>query len=309
VEGCIILPPFAMIGEIAALGTAFFWSLTSIQFTQASRRIGSVRTNRIRLVLAVTFLLLTHLLLYGEPWPIQAEPFRWGWLGISGVVGLVLGDASLFQSFIAIGPRRGMLMMTLAPVISALVAWGWLGETLSPVEIAAILLTVGGIAWVVSEGNQGQENSVESRKQYGLGVLFGLGGAIGQALGLVLAKQGLVGDFPSLSATLIRMLVATGALWLITLVRGQVTETWQALKDREAVTSVIGGSLTGPFLGVWLSMVAVQRAHVGIASTLMAMSPILLIPLTHLIFGERISPRSIAGTVVALAGATIIFLV
>jgi drug/metabolite transporter (DMT)-like permease len=309
VEGCIILPPFAMIGEIAALGTAFFWSLTSIQFTQASRRIGSVRTNRIRLVLAVTFLLLTHLLLDGEPWPIQAEPFRWGWLGISGVVGLVLGDASLFQSFIAIGPRRGMLMMTLAPVISALVAWGWLGETLSPVEIAAILLTVGGIAWVVSEGNQGQENSVESRKQYGLGVLFGLGGAIGQALGLVLAKQGLVGDFPSLSATLIRMLVATGALWLITLVRGQVTETWQALKDREAVTSVIGGSLTGPFLGVWLSMVAVQRAHVGIASTLMAMSPIMLIPLTHLIFGERISPRSIAGTVVALAGATIIFLV
>jgi drug/metabolite transporter (DMT)-like permease len=309
VEGCIILPPFAMIGEIAALGTAFFWSLTSIQFTQASRRIGSVRTNRIRLVLAVTFLLLTHLLLYGEPWPIQAEPFRWGWLGISGVVGLVLGDASLFQSFIAIGPRRGMLMMTLAPVISALVAWGWLGETLSPVEIAAILLTVGGIAWVVSEGNQGQENSVESRKQYGLGVLFGLGGAIGQALGLVLAKQGLVGDFPSLSATLIRMLVATGALWLITLVRGQVAETWQALKDREAVTSVIGGSLTGPFLGVWLSMVAVQRAHVGIASTLMAMSPIMLIPLTHLIFGERISPRSIAGTVVALAGATIIFLV
>jgi drug/metabolite transporter (DMT)-like permease len=297
-----------MIGEIAALGTAFFWSLTSIQFTQASRRIGSGRTNRIRLVMAVTFLLLVHLLLYGEPWPTRAEPFRWGWLGASGVVGLVLGDASLFQSFVAIGPRRGMLMMTLAPVISTLLAWGWLGETLHPVEIGAILLTVGGIAWVVSEGDQGQENSVESRKQYGLGVLFGLGGATGQALGLVLAKQGLVGDFPSISATLIRMLVAMGTLWLITLVQGQVAETWRALKDRKAVTSVIGGSLTGPFLGVWLSMVAVQRAHVGIASTLMAMSPIMLIPLTHWIFGERISPRSTAGTVVALAGAAIIFL-
>ena len=297
-----------MIGEIAALGTALFWSLTSIQFTQAGRRIGSGRTNRIRLVLAVTYLLLAHLLLYGKLWPTQAEPFRWGWLGVSGVMGLVLGDASLFQSFVTIGPRRGMLMMTLVPVISSLVAWGWLGETLHPVEIGAILLTVGGIAWVVSEGNQGRENSVESRRQYGLGVLFGLGGATGQALGLVLAKQGLVGGFPSLSATLMRMLVATGVLWLITLVRGQAGETWQALKDREALRSVIGGSLTGPFLGVWLSMVAVQRAHVGIASTLMAMSPIMLIPLTHWIFGEKISPRSIAGTVVALAGAAIILL-
>ena len=297
-----------MIGEIAALGTALFWSLTSIQFTQAGRRIGSGRTNRIRLVLAVTYLLLAHLLLYGELWPTQAEPFRWGWLGVSGVMGLVLGDASLFQSFVTIGPRRGMLMMTLVPVISSLVAWGWLGETLHPVEIGAILLTVGGIAWVVSEGEQGQENSVESRRQYGLGVLFGLGGATGQALGLVLAKQGLVGGFPSLSATLMRMLVATGVLWLITLVRGQAGETWEALKDRKALRSVIGGSLTGPFLGVWLSMVAVQRAHVGIASTLMAMSPVMLIPLTHWIYGERISPRSAVGTAVALAGAAIIFL-
>jgi drug/metabolite transporter (DMT)-like permease len=298
-----------MIGEIAALGTALFWSLTSIQFTQAGRRIGSGRTNRIRLVLAVAYLLLAHLLLYGELWPTQAEPFRWGWLGVSGVMGLVLGDASLFQSFITIGPRRGMLMMTLAPVISTLVAWGWLGETLHPVEIGAILLTVGGIAWVVSEREQGQQNSVESGRQYGWGVLFGLGGATGQALGLVLAKQGLVGGFPSLSATLIRMLVATGALWLVTLVRGQAGETWRALKDGKALKSVMGGSLTGPFLGVWLSMVAVQRAHVGIASTLMALSPIMLIPLTHWIYGERISPRSIAGTVVALAGAAIIFMV
>jgi drug/metabolite transporter (DMT)-like permease len=155
-EGCIILPPFVMIGEIAALGTALFWSLTSIQFTQASRRIGSLKTNRIRLVLAVLYLLLSHLLLHGELWPTRAEPFRWGWLGVSGVAGLVLGDASLFQSFITIGPRRGMLMMTLAPVVSTLVAWGWLGETLHPVEIGAILLTVGGVGGRAGPGGLGR---------------------------------------------------------------------------------------------------------------------------------------------------------
>ena len=295
-------------GEIAALATSFFWSFTSIQFTLAGQRIGSEVVNRARLVLAMLYLSLAHLLLYGELWPIHAEPFRWGWLGLSGTIGLALGDACLFQAFLLIGTRRAMLLMTLAPVISTLVAWGWLGETLHPAEIGAVLLAVGGIAWVVSERQQTQGASVESKRQYALGVLLGLGGALGQALGLVTAKQGLAGDFPSLSATLIRMVVATGVIWLLTLARGQVRATWPALGDKKARLFLVGGALTGPFIGVWLSMVAVQHAHVGIASTLMALSPIILIPLGHWIFHEQISRRSVAGTVVALAGATIIFL-
>ena len=297
-----------MIGQIAALATAFCWSFTSIQFTQAGRRVGSSVANRVRLILAVVFLSLAHLLAYRSPWPVGVEPFRWGWLGISGVMGLVLGDGSLFQSFVLIGPRRGMLMMTLAPVIGALIAWIWLGEVLQPVQIGAILLTVGGIAWVVSEGNQEQETSVEGRKQYGLGVLFGLGGATGQALGLVMAKQGMVGEYPALSATLIRMLVATGVIWAVALVRGQARESLRAFRDRKTMASLIGGSLTGPVVGVWLSLVAVQRAPVGIASALMAMSPIILIPLTRWLFQESITSRSVAGTVIALSGATVLFL-
>lgn len=295
-------------GEIAALATSFCWSLTSIQFTLAGQRVGSGVVNRTRLVLAVLFLSLTHLLLYGELWPIHAEPFRWGWLGLSGTIGLVLGDSCLFQAFLLIGTRRGMLLMTLAPIISTLLAWGWLGETLRPAEVGAVLLTVGGIAWVVSEKQSAQGTSVASERQYALGVLLGLGCALGQALGLVTAKQGLAGDFPSLSATLIRMVVAAGAIWLLTLARGQVRATWPALKDPKARWFIAGGALTGPFIGVWLSMVAVQHAHVGIASTLMTLSPIILIPLSHWVFHEQISPRSIVGTVVALAGATTIFL-
>lgn len=295
-------------GEIAALATSFCWSFTSIQFTLAGQRVGSGVVNRIRLVLAMVYLSLAHLLLYGELWPIHAEPFRWGWLGLSGTIGLVLGDSCLFQAFLLIGTRRAMLISTLVPVISALVAWGWLGETLNLAEMGAVLLTVGGIAWVVAERQPEQEGSVESKRQYALGVLLGLGFALGQALGLVIAKQGLVGDFPSLSAALIRMVVATGVIWLFTLASGQVRATWPALRHKKARLFIAGGALTGPFVGVWLSMVAVQRAHVGIASTLMALSPIILIPLGHWIFGEQISPRSVAGTVVALAGATVIFL-
>jgi drug/metabolite transporter (DMT)-like permease len=296
------------LGEIAALATSFCWSLTSIQFTLAGQRVGSGVVNRTRLVLAMVYLSLAHLLLYGELWPIHAEPFRWGWLGLSATIGLVLGDACLFQAFLLIGTRRAVLISTLVPVITTLLAWGWLGETLNLAEMGAVLLTVVGVAWVVSERQPEQGGSVESKRQYALGVLLGLGFALGQALGLVIAKQGLVGDFPSLSAALIRMMVATGVIWLLTLARGQVGATWPALRDNRVRLFIAGGAVTGPFVGVWLSMVAVQRAHVGIASTLMSLSPIILIPLAHWIFHERISPRSVAGTVVALAGATIIFL-
>jgi drug/metabolite transporter (DMT)-like permease len=297
-------------GEIAALATSFFWSFTSIQFTLAGRRVGSVIVNRVRLVLAVLFLSLAHFLLQGELWPIHAEAFRWGWLGLSGIIGLVLGDASLFQSFVLIGPRRAMLLMTLVPVIGALVAWVWLGETLRPAEIAAVLLTVSGIAWVVSErGLNGPQGApVRDASKYALGVLLGLGGALGQALGLVTSKQGLSGDFSPLSATLIRMVVAAVVIWLLTLARGQGGATLRALEDKKARSYVVGGALTGPVFGVWMSMVAVQRAQVGIASTLMALSPIILIPFERRFFEDQISPRAIVGTVVALAGVAIIFL-
>jgi drug/metabolite transporter (DMT)-like permease len=297
-------------GEIAALAVSFCWSLTSIQFTLAGQRIGSQVVNRARLVLAVLCLSVAHLLLHGELWPVHAEPFRWGWLGLSGVIGLAMGDASLFQAFLFIGPRRAMLLMTLVPVISTLLAWGWLGETLHPTEIVAVSLTVGGVAWVVSERQQGQVRGARagSDRRYVLGVLLGLGGALGQALALVTAKQGLAADFPSLSATLIRMVVASGVVWLLALAQRQVAPTWRALGDRRARLFLIGGSLTGPSIGVWLSMVAVQRAQVGIASTLMALSPIILIPLERWIFHARVSPRSVVGTVVALAGASIILL-
>lgn len=299
-------------GELAALATSFCWSLNSIQFTFAGRRVGSRVVNRVRIALAAIFLSLAHLLLHGSLWPVQAEPFRWGWLGLSGTIGLILGDGSLFHAFLLIGPRKSMVLMTLVPVISTVAAWILLGETLLPLEIAAILITVAGIAWVVSERQPERPSESEAAGAPGreplLGVVLGIAGATGQALGLVAAKRGLVGDFSALSATVIRMIVAAVVIWLFTVLHGQVRPTWQALKDRRAGLWLLGGAFVGPFVGVWLSLIAVRTAPVGIASTLMALSPIILIPFDHWIFGERITPRSIAGTVVALGGAGVIFL-
>ncbi len=299
-------------GELAAIFTSLLWSFTSVQFTLAGRRIGSAAVNRLRLVLAVIFLSIVHTVVYGSPWPVDAELFRWGWLGLSGVIGLVLGDAALFQAFVLIGPRRSMLLMTLVPVISVLLAWVWLGELLVLPQLFAIVVTVAGVAWVVGErspnaapGPMSTQDSQTNLK----GILLGLGGAVGQAVGLVMAKQGLVDNFPSLSATLMRMVVALVVIWVFTLFQGKLRTTVGALKDRRAALFLFGGAVTGPFLGVWMSMVAVQNAQVGIASTLMSLTPIMLIPLAWWIFKDRITLRSLLGTIIALAGAAALFFV
>lgn len=296
----------AYLGEIIALTTAVCWAAGSLCFTVAGKQVGSQLVNRVRLPLAAFFLAITHLLWQGEVLPIHAEPSRWGWLGLSAISGLVLGDAMLFQAFVLIGARLSMLLMTLVPVISTLLAWAFLGETLSLLEIGAVIVTVGSIAWVVSE--RGNSNPGEGNpKNHAIGVLCGIGGASGQALGLILSKRGMAGDFPALSASLIRLLMASAVIWLWALIQGQLRPTIEGLRIRRARWAIVGGTVVGPFIGMTLSLAAVQLAHVGIASTLMSLSPVILLPLAHWIFKERITQRAIVGTVVALVGVAMIF--
>ncbi|MEZ4769639.1 MAG: DMT family transporter [Caldilineales bacterium] len=300
------------IGELAALATAVLWSFTGIQFTFAGRRVGSPVVNRVRLVLAVVYLSIAHRVLTGEVWPLDATRQQWFWLGLSGIVGLAIGDAFLFQAYVTIGPRRSAVVMTTVPVMGTVLAWIWFGEVLTALELVAIAVTLSGVAWVVSERRNNRSRvsfpGDGDRRTYVIGVLLALGGAAGQALGLLLSKKGLEGGFPPLSATVMRMLVATASIWLVTLVRGRGPAIVRALSDRRALALIAGGALTGPFLGVWNSMIAVQNAPVGIASTLMSLSPVVLIPLSYVFFGERITSRAVVGTLIALTGTALIFL-
>ena len=294
------------LGEIAALTTAVCWAATSLFFTIAGKQVGSQLVNRVRLPLAAFFLAITHLLWQGEVLPIHAEPSRWGWLGLSAISGLVLGDAMLFHAFVLIGVRLSMLVMTLAPVIGALLAWVFLGETLSLLEIGAVIVTVSSVAWVVSE--QRNSNSVGSNsRSHVIGVLCGIGGAFGQALGLILSKRGMAGDFPALSASLMRLTMASVVIWLWALMQGQFCPTIEGLRIRRARWAIVGGTVAGPFIGVTLSLAAVQLTHVGIASTLMSLSPVFLLPMSHWIFKQSITPRAVVGTVAALVGVAMIF--
>ncbi len=296
------------LGALAAIATAAVWALSSITFTFASLRAGAAAVNRVRLLLAVGWLLAAHGL-FQVPLPWNAGGARWLLLGASGFVGLVLGDGCLFQAFIWIGPRLAMLLLSTAPALAGLGAWWLLGEALSAVQLGGIVVTLAGVTWVVQarEGGTGPQGA---RDRYGLGILCGLGGAVGQAGGLLLAKQGALDGFPALSVTLMRMVAATATLWLYTAVRGQLLATVRRVAaDRRAVGWTLAGSFLGPFVGVTLSIVAIQHISVGIASTLMALPPVFLLPLSTAIFHERVGWQAVLGTGVAITGVALLCLV
>lgn len=295
-----------MWGQIAALGTAVCWSFTAVFFSHSGRLIGSDVVNRSRLLFAFTFLVLTHRLLEGSFFPWDAEPFRWFWFAVSSILGLVLGDTFLFRAYVLIGPRLSMLLMSTVPIFSTLFGWVLFGEVITAPELAGVFLTVAGVGWVVTEKRPGQ--TVVQNKEYRTGIFFGLLGALGQVANLVTARYGLVGNYASVSATLIRIVVALVVLWSIAALRGQVRYTLQRWRNREAFLTLVGGAFVGPFLGIWLSLIAIQNARLGIASTLMALPPILLIPIEYVIYRRRISARGVAGTVAALLGVAFIFL-
>jgi drug/metabolite transporter (DMT)-like permease len=297
------------VGELAALGTSLCFSFGSTLFTLSGREVGSVLVNRMRLLVSVLLVMLLHTLTFGQPFPVDAGTERWFWLGLSGFVGLALGDAFLMQAFVLIGPRLSMLMMALAPVLGAVLAWLFLGETLAIIEIVGISITIAGIAVVIAErSSKGKTETIDNRR-YVIGLLCGLGGAVGQAGGLVLSKMGLEGGFPALSGNLIRLVIAVTIIWALAIVNRQLVRSYRTLRAHpRALLLLTGGAVLGPVIGVWLSLIAVQNTNVGVASTLSSLMPIFLIPISYVMFRERVTKQAVVGTLIAFAGMVVLFL-
>jgi drug/metabolite transporter (DMT)-like permease len=300
-------------GEIAALLTAMCYSVSSIFFTIAGRKFGPLISNRLRLVIAILLLGITHWVVFGNPIPFTAGVERWFWLGISGIVGLTIGDLFLFQAYISLGPRLGLLFLSLSPALASILAWIFLDETLSSGNILGVILTLAGIAWVILESNPKEKSPVGNidevqNKSSIKGIIAGIIAAAGQAFGVVLAKFGLGNNFPPLSANVIRMTAAFLAIWLVTIFQGQVISTIQQANDQKSgLLFILIGAIFGPLVGVSLSLFAIQNTNIGIASTIIALPPIFLLPVSHFIFKEHISWRSIMGTFIAVTGVGLLF--
>jgi drug/metabolite transporter (DMT)-like permease len=294
------------IGELAALATSVAWSGTSVLFTKATQQVGSIIVNRIRVIFALTFLMLLNWAFYGYLLPIGAEADRWLWFALSGAVGYALGDVFLFQSFLCIGAQRGMLMMSLAPLLSAGLAWIFFGEVLTGIQMLGVIVTLAGIAWVILRQNKSEPGQFCSPAQ---GVLFGLGAATGQAVGYVLSKQGLADNFSPIAGNSIRMLAAVIVLWVLAIFQGKAKETIDRMRAKPKVLGLLAmAAFTGPVLGATLSLFALQHTQVGIASTLIALPPVFLLPVSWLVFKEKFDWGAVFGTLVAIGGVALLFL-
>jgi len=305
-----------LIGEMAAIVCSLFWSFCSILFAFAGKRIGVWSLNAIRMLMALGLLATAQVLLLGSLIP-DANRAQWGWMGLSGIIGLALGDLGYFGCLLYMGPRKGVLVMSTHPIISALVGFAVLHEVLDLWAIIGMALCMVGVAWVVLEREEEKDEkaSTAGKRDKMYGVILGTLGSIGQGIGLVISKYGMknaasLTDQPldPLSATYMRIIVAVIFFWLIMLIVGKMPNIMKGFKDKLALQSMFGGAIFGPFLGVWLSMVAVSYALAGIAATLMSLMPIMIIPIVWILYRQKTNGRGIIGAGIAIIGIAIIFL-
>ena len=294
------MPFQSHIGEIASLLTAVCWMLSAIFFEKAGRRTGSLSVNIIRIFLGILFLGITTLFTRGMFFPMDATAYNWVWLGLSGIVGFFLGDLFLFKSYILIGSRTSQLVMSLAPMITAVIGWFFLQEILSLKSIAGIVVSVTGIMIAVAGKNL--KLNIPLR-----GFLYALGGVLGQAVGLILSKKGM-GDYDPIAATQIRAIFGFAAFALLVTFAGRWRRVFMTLRDNTGMKAITIGTVFGPFIGVSLSLYAVQHTETGIASALMALTPIFIIIPTAIMFKEKITARQVIGAIISIGGATIFFL-
>jgi drug/metabolite transporter (DMT)-like permease len=292
------------IGELSALSAALLWSFSSFVFTEATFRIGTIQLNISRMILASLLLLITFPI-FGIKF--ELSNYQILFLSLSGFVGLVIGDSFLFKAFNLIGPRMAMLLMSFNPAIAAITAYFVLNEVLGMWAIIGMIVTLTGITIVVME----KHNTKNKFKITKFGIVCGLLAAFGQGVGLVLAKMAYIdGDVHSLVATFVRITAAVIIMLPFAIIFKKYANPFKLFwNDRKSFGLVALGSVIGPYLGITVSFIAIIYTQIGIASTLMATIPIIMLPLSKIFYKEQLSWKSIIGAFIAVGGVAMLFLV
>ncbi len=309
------------IGELISLGVACSWTVTALFAEVGSKRIGSLQLNVVRMLLSLVMLGITLFCFTGSPFPSYAGGKAWLWLSLSGFVGYILGDYCLFNSYIIIGSRFGQLFMTLAPPTAAIAGWIILGEKMQLQGVLGMLVTLTGIGISVLNKGGAEGKGKLSLKLPVKGVLLGIGAGIGQGIGLVLSKVGMnfyeasipageveVAQMLPFASTFIR--AVTGAIGFtgVMMLQKKLGTLVTAAKDRKGMNAAFWATFTGPFIGVSLSLMAVRYTEAGIASTLMALTPVFILWPAHIIFGQKVTFKEVIGAVISVAGVSLFFL-
>lgn len=316
--------PSELLGPGAAVLTSLLWVLTSLFFTTAGQRIPVTVVNTARIALAVVLLGATHALSYGSLWPEIHHQKQLLALALSGLIGLSLCDQALFTAFVDIGPRLALLCMTTSPIFAMLFGIVFLDERIVGTAYAAIAVTVIGIVWVVTERTAEPYDDSEPppashasklKATFVRGLVLALIASVSQAAGGMLSKVGMGGGWlpeehqlPAQSATLVRMVfglfgMAPIVLIFVALARRNAKKASPRHRWSTGLLLTACGTVVGPFLGVWMSLVAFKHSPLAVAQTLASLSPVLILPFAHYVLKERVTPRAILGAVIALIGA------
>ena len=306
------------LGELISIGVAFSWTATALLSEFGSKRLGNLTLNVLRMALALVFSLVLFLVVTGNPLPTGVSTEATGWMLLSGLVGYVIGDFCLFQCYIIIGSRYGQLFMTLAPLSAALMAWVTLGQQMTAMSIIAMLVTLAGIS--ISVLGRGEHHKVSLKLPLN-GVLYAIGAAVCQGVGLVLSKIGMDHyDVAALaemgvpewlvpfSANFYRCIAGIIGFTLLLYYRNGMAPLREAMHDRKGLTVATATTIFGPFVGVGFSLMAVQYTAAGIASTLMAMTPIIILLPSYWLFHEKITWKAIVGAFISFIGVSLFFL-
>ena len=308
----------AYIGELISIGVAFSWTATALLSEFGSKRLGNLTLNVLRMGLALLFSLVLFGMVTGSMLPPGASTEAAGWMLLSGLVGYVIGDFCLFQCYIIIGSRYGQLFMTLAPLSAALMAWVTLGQQMTGKSVIAMLVTLWGIG--ISVLGRGDHHKISLRLPVN-GVLYAIGAAVCQGVGLVLSKIGMdhyevsmmaEADIPEwlipFSANFYRCIAGIIGFSFLLFYRDGMAPLREAVRDKKGLSVATATTIFGPFVGVGFSLMAVQYTAAGIASTLMAMTPIIIILPSYWLFHEKITWRSVIGAVISVLGVSLFFL-
>ena len=310
-------------GEIISLIVACSWTTTAMFAEVASRRMGSIVLNVVRMSLSILFLALSLWYFLGTPFPIYANGEAWFWLSLSGFVGYVFGDFCLFNSYIIIGSRFGQLFMTLAPPAAAIFGWILLGEQMTWLSLLGMMIVMFGIGMSVL--SRGSDSAGKKKVQFKLplkGIFFGIGAGMGQGIGLVLSKIGLLSYNDTIAAsglqyadmivpfaaTYIRAITGLVGFGLAMMFTKQVKNLNRSLHDGKAMLFTTLATITGPFIGVSLSLMATLYTSTGVAQTLMSITPILIIAPSIVFFQQKVTRLEILGAFISVIGVTLFFI-
>ncbi len=300
-------------GGSAALATAFLWACSGTAWGFAGRRIGALAVNILRISLASAILWGCYAIAHGA-WLPQLSGRAWVLLGISGAIGVGIGDICYFRCVVIMGPRLASVVLALSPIFASAISYfPPLREHLGAQALVGICLTVAGVTWVVAEPGAGRAWQMPKDASFVQGLALGIAGSMASALGMVLTRMAFVtgaGELAtdSSAAAVVRVWAGLVVTAVAVIASRRVVMVGRSLSDGRSMLIVLAGTLVGPVLGIWLSMVALKLIPAGIGVALIYTSPIMMVPLAWAFYHERPTGRAIAGTVLAVLGAALLML-